>query len=296
MSIVPEKNKGYVKWGHHDLLKQIVASNQFFPVFITGLSGNGKTMMVEQVCAELKRKLVRVNVTVETDEDDLVGGFRLKDGDTVFHYGPVIEAMREGAVLLLDEVDLASNRIMCLQPVLEGNPIYIKKINEVIHPAPGFTVVATANTKGQGDDTGKFLGTNFLNEAFLERFAITLEQKYANKTTEKKILKSILPDGEGEKIINTLLSWATSIRNTFDEGGSNEVITTRRLVHILQTNNIVGDINQAIKLCLSRFDQATQETFYVLWEKMYSLEEVVELDGEKDINEVKSGDTEIDLF
>lgn len=294
MSIVPVKNSNYVKWGYHDLLKQIVSSKQFFPVFITGLSGCGKTLMVEQVCAELKRNLVRVNITVETDEDDLVGGFRLEDGNTVWHYGPVVEAMKEGAVLLLDEVDLASNRIMCLQPVLEGNPIYIKKINEVVTPAKGFTVIATANTKGQGDETGKFMGTNFLNEAFLERFAITLEQKYAPKSHEKKMLAKVMKT-EDEKIVNTLLSWAHSIRNTFDEGGANEVVTTRRLVHVLQTNNILNDINQAIKLCLNRFDHATQETFYTLWDKMYSLEQVSELNGETDLSEIKP-EPEIELF
>jgi MoxR-like ATPase len=295
MSIVPTKNNNYVKWGHHNLLSQIVGSQNFFPVFITGLSGNGKTMMVEQVCADLKRKLIRINVTIETDEDDLIGGFRLKDGDTVWHYGPVVEAMREGAVLLLDEVDLASNRIMCLQPVLEGNPLYIKKMNEVVTPAPGFTIIATANTKGQGDETGKFIGTNFLNEAFLERFAITLEQKYPSKANEKKILTKIMTRGD-EKIVNTLLSWSESIRDTFDDGGSNEVVTTRRLVHILQTNNIIGNINDSVKLCLSRFDKSTQETFYTLWDKMYNLEEIKILDGQTDIEELKKEDTEIELF
>lgn len=295
MSIIPNKNTNYVKWGHHDLLKKVLDSSSFFPVFITGLSGCGKTFMVEQVCAELKRKLVRVNITIETDEDDLIGGFRLNDGNTVWHYGPVVEAMREGAVLLLDEVDLASNRIMCLQPILEGNPVYIKKINEVVKPAPGFTVIATANTKGQGDDTGKFTGTNFLNEAFLERFAITIEQKYAPKSHEKKILTKVMKEDD-EKILNTLLAWSQSIRKTFEEGGANEVITTRRLVHILQSNNILGDINESIKLCLHRFDQSTQETFFTLWDKMYSLGEVSLLDGESDITEIKSDTPDIDLF
>lgn len=294
MSTIPCKSENYVKWGHHDLLKKILNSNSFFPVFITGLSGCGKTLMVEQVCAELKRKLVRINITIETDEDDLVGGFRLNDGNTVWHYGPVVEAMKEGAVLLLDEVDLASNRIMCLQPILEGNPIYIKKINEVVKPARGFTVIATANTKGQGDDTGKFTGTNFLNEAFLERFAITIEQKYAPKSHERKILSKIMAN-EDEKVLNTLLAWAHSIRKTFDDGGSNEVVTTRRLVHILQSNNILNDINESIKLCLHRFDQSTQETFFTLWDKMYSLGELSLLDGETDIKEVKES-AEIDLF
>lgn len=285
--MIPQKDKTYVPWGHHDTLMKIldpVAHNgipPFFPVFITGLSGNGKTLMVEQVCSQLNRKFVRVNITIETDEDDLVGGFRLQEGNTVWHYGPVVEAMKEGAVLLLDEVDLASNRIMCLQPILEGKPLFIKKINEVVQPASGFTVIATANTKGQGDDMGKFTGTNLLNEAFLERFAICLAQNYPPIDVEESILRNNSKNLD-DYTIKTLLHWAAVSRKTHNEGGSNEVISTRRLVHIVNAHNILQDVGRAVELCLTRFDKHTQDSLFVLWERMYSVQESEGLENDPD--------------
>ena len=247
--MVPESFKGYVSWGHHKDVKNIIKSKIFYPMFITGLSGNGKTLMVQQTCAELKREMVRVNITIETDEDDLIGGFRLVDGETKFNLGPVAMAMEKGAVLLLDEIDLASNKIMCLQPVLEGNGIYIKKINRYIQPAPGFTVIATANTKGKGSDDGRFIGTNILNEAFLERFPVTLEQPYPATSTERKIvLGSMEKYGKvDEEFATRLVTWAEVIRKSFYEGAVDELISTRRLDHIVKAFAIFSDRMKAIE-------------------------------------------------
>ena len=269
-SAIPSKFGNYVPFGHFKDVSTILASRMFYPTFITGLSGNGKTMMVEQACAKAKRELFRVNITIETDEDDLLGGFRLHNGETVWFDGPVVEAMRRGAVLLLDEVDLASNRIMCLQPVLEGKAILLKKINEIVTPAPGFTILATANTKGKGSEDGRFIGTNILNEAFLERFPITLEQEYPTPAVEKKIVAKELESAgrPDEEFALRLTAWSDIIRKTFYEGGVDEIIATRRLVHIAKAYGIFGDRLKAVKMALNRFDEETKEAFLDLYTKL----------------------------
>ena len=268
--MVPEKFEGFVSWGYFKEIKSIIRSRMFYPIFVTGLSGNGKTLNVQEACAELKRECVRVNVTIETDEDDLIGGFRLVDGETKFNLGPVAIAMERGAVLLLDEVDLASNKIMCLQPVLEGNGIYIKKINRYIKPAKGFTVIATANTKGRGSDDGKFIGTNILNEAFLERFPITMEQPYPALSVEKKIvLGSMEKYGKvDEDFADKLVTWAEVIRKTYFEGAVDELISTRRLDHIVKAYTIFKDKLKAIEMCTNRFDEDTKTSFIDLYSKV----------------------------
>ena len=269
--VIPEKVKEYVPFGHFTDLKSILNSGLFFPVFITGLSGNGKTMMVEQVCAKLRRECYRVNVTVETDEDDLIGSNTLVDGNIVFREGPVLKAMRKGAVLLIDEIDLASNKIMCLQSILEGRGYLIKKTGEYVSPADGFTIIATANTKGKGSDDGRFIGTNVLNEAFLERFSITMEQEYPSNSIEKKILfKEFerLELSDTDEYISCLVTWADVIRKSFFEGAIDELISTRRLVHIAQAFSMFNDKMKAIELCVSRFDTETKATFLDLYTKI----------------------------
>ena len=277
-SYVPEKFPGYVAWGNFNTVKDVLKSETFYPMFITGLSGNGKTLMVQETCARLKREYVRANITIETDEDDLIGGFRLLNGETVWHDGPVITAMKRGAVLLLDEIDLASNKIMCLQPILEGSSIYIKKIGKWVHPKQGFTVIATANTKGQGSDDGRFIGTNVLNEAFLERFPITLEQSYPTVKMEEKILTNEFAksDKVESELVTNLVRWADVIRKTFMEGGCDEIISTRRLVHIVNAYNIFDNKMKAIELTVNRFDDETKESFLDLFTKIDAGEDVVE--------------------
>ena len=265
VQLVPEKDDRFVPFGNFSMLKKILKSGIFYPTFITGLSGNGKTFGVEQACAQLNRELVRVNITIETDEDDLIGGFRLVNGETVWHNGPVIEALERGAVLLLDEVDLASNKILCLQSILEGKGVFLKKVGKVVHPAPGFNVVATANTKGKGSEDGRFIGTNVLNEAFLERFALTFEQEYPSVAAETNILKKLCKD---DKFCARLADWADIIRKTFYDGGIDEIISTRRLVHIIQAYKIFGDKVKAIQLCLNRFDDETKQAFLDLYDKV----------------------------
>ena len=269
-NIVPKKDPIFVSFGNYPDLKSVIKSNRFYPVFITGLSGNGKTMGVTQACAEARKELNRVNITIETDEDDLLGGYRLKDGQTVWQNGPVIEAMERGALLLLDEVDLASNKIMCLQPILEGSGVYVKKINKFVKPANGFNVVATANTKGQGSEDGKFIGTNILNEAFLERFPVTFEQKYPSVSIEKKILNNTLKSmGKSDvKFVDKLTTWADVIRKTYFDGGVDEIISTRRLVHITQAYTIFGNKMKAIQMCTNRFDDDTKNSFVELYTKV----------------------------
>jgi len=269
-NITPNKDKNFVSFGNYPDVKNIIKSNRFYPVFITGLSGNGKTMSVTQACADLKRELIRVNITIETDEDDLLGGFRLKDGQTVWSNGPIIEAMERGAVLLLDEIDLASNKIMCLQPVLEGSGIFVKKINKWVKPKQGFNVIATANTKGQGSEDGKFIGTNVLNEAFLERFPVTFEQKYPSVKIENKILNNTLKSyGKSDvKFIDKLTTWADVIRKTYFDGGVDEIISTRRLVHITQAYAIFNNKMKAIEMCTNRFDDDTKNSFVELYTKV----------------------------
>ena len=268
--IVPKKDSVFVSFGSYPDLKSIVKSRMFYPVFITGLSGNGKTMGVTQACAENRREMIRVNVTIETDEVDLLGGYRLREGQTVWQNGPVIEAMERGAILLLDEIDLASNKIMCLQPILEGSGIFVKKINKFVKPADGFNVIATANTKGQGSEDGKFIGTNVLNEAFLERFPITFEQKYPSVKIEEKILiKTLERSGKKDKdFCKKLVTWADVIRKTFFDGGVDEIISTRRLVHIVQAFTIFKDKIKAIEVCTNRFDEDTKNSFVELYSKV----------------------------
>ena len=271
-NVVPAKDKDFVNFGNFSDVKNVITSKKFYPVFITGLSGNGKTLAVTQACAVAKREMIRVNITIETDEDDLLGGYRLRDGQTVWQNGPVIEAMERGAVLLLDEIDLASNKIMCLQPILEGSGIYVKKINKFVKPKFGFNVVATANTKGQGSDDGKFIGTNVLNEAFLERFPITFEQEYpANKTEQKIVATKLKSAGKSdEKFATNLVTWADVIRKTFKDGGVDEIISTRRLVHIAEAYAIFKNKMKAIEVCTNRFDDSTKTSFVDLYTKVDS--------------------------
>jgi hypothetical protein len=269
-NLVPSSFDGFVPWGHHSTIKQIVKSGMFYPVFVTGLSGNGKTLMIEQIHAEMKKELIRVNITIETDEDDLLGGFRLVSGETKFVPGPVIEAMERGCTLLLDECDLGSNKLMALQPVLEGKGVYLKKVNKWVTPKNGFNVMATANTKGKGSDDGRFIGTNILNEAFLERFAITIEQPYATTAVEKKIVLGAMKKyGKvDEDFATNLVTWAEVIRKTFFDGGIDELISTRRLDHIVKAFAIFNDKMKAIELCVARFDDETKESFMDLYTKV----------------------------
>ena len=269
-NLVPAPFEGFVPWGNFSLIEKVVKSGMFYPIFVTGLSGNGKTLMIEQVCAKLNKELIRVNITIETDEDDLLGGFRLVNGETKFMPGPVIEAMERGCTLLLDECDLGSNKLLCLQPVLEGQGIYLKKINKWIAPKAGFNVMATANTKGKGSEDGRFIGTNILNEAFLERFAITMEQPYAAAATEKKIIIGAMKKygAIDEGFAKNLITWAEVIRKTFYDGGVDEVISTRRLDHIVKAFAIFGDKMQSIDLCVARFDEDTKVSFLDLYTKV----------------------------
>ena len=299
-NIVPTKDKNFVSFGNYPDVKNIIKSNRFYPVFITGLSGNGKTMAVTQACAELKKELIRVNVTIETDEDDLLGGYRLKDGQTVWQNGPVIEAMERGAVLLLDEIDLASNKIMCLQPILEGSGVFVKKINKWVKPKDGFNVIATANTKGQGSEDGKFIGTNVLNEAFLERFPVTFEQKYPATSTEKKILVNTLKSyGKSDvKFVDKLVTWADVIRKTYFDGGVDEIISTRRLVHIAQAYAIFGNKMKSIEMCTNRFDDDTKNSFVELYTKVdagASADQIFEQQRQVDLSsQMNDNDSESD--
>ena len=278
-NIVPDKDPVFVPWGSFTDIKKIVSSKAFYPIFVTGLSGNGKTMNVSQACAATNRECIRVNITIETDEDDLLGGYRLQDGQTVWQNGPVIEAMERGALLLLDEIDLASNKIMCLQPILEGNGVFLKKINRFVKPAKGFNVIATANTKGQGSDDGKFIGTNILNEAFLERFPITIEQAYPTNKIETKILLNVMSDkglssAVDNEFANSLVTWADIIRKTYYEGGVDELISTRRLVHIVEAFSIFKNKMKAIEMCTNRFDLDTKTSFLDLYTKIDGGEDV----------------------
>ncbi len=288
-NLIPNKDATFVSFGNFSDIKKVIQSGLFYPAFITGLSGNGKTFGVEQSCAQLGRELIRVNITIETDEDDLLGGFRLVNGETVWHNGPVVEAMERGAILLLDEVDLASNKIMCLQSVLEGKGVFLKKIGKHVVPKAGFNVIATANTKGKGSDDGRFIGTNVLNEAFLERFPITFEQEYPTVSVETKILTKVAESlnipmiGEHTDFIKHLCTWSEIIRKTFNDGGIDEVISTRRLVHIIKAYSIFGKKDKAIKVCLNRFDDETKATFVELYDK---------IDAEFKQTETKTNETE----
>ena len=294
-NIVPDKDPVFVPWGYFKDIKKIVSSKAFYPIFVTGLSGNGKTMNVSQACAVANRECIRVNITIETDEDDLLGGYRLQDGQTVWQDGPVIEAMKRGALLLLDEIDLASNKIMCLQPILEGNGVFLKKINQFVKPAKGFNVIATANTKGQGSDDGKFIGTNILNEAFLERFPITIEQAYPSNKIEEKILLNVMSDKKltsavDNEFAKSLVTWADIIRKTYYEGGVDELISTRRLVHIVEAFSIFKNKMKAIEMCTNRFDLDTKTSFLDLYTKIDGGEDVSSWLNDEFVSEEESSD------
>ena len=296
-NIVPDKDPVFVPWGYFKDIKKIVSSKAFYPIFVTGLSGNGKTMNVSQACAAANRECIRVNITIETDEDDLLGGYRLQDGQTVWQDGPVIEAMKRGALLLLDEIDLASNKIMCLQPILEGNGVFLKKINQFVKPAKGFNVIATANTKGQGSDDGKFIGTNILNEAFLERFPITIEQAYPSNKIEEKILLNVMSDKKLTSVVDnefakSLVTWADIIRKTYYEGGVDELISTRRLVHIVEAFSIFKNKMKAIEMCTNRFDLDTKTSFLDLYTKIDGGEDVSSWLNDDFVEEESSDDVE----
>mgnify|MGYP003299981680 CR=1 FL=1 len=269
-NLVPENDDTFVKFGSFTDVKKILQSKLFYPAFITGLSGNGKTFGVEQACSQLGRELIRVNITIETDEDDLIGGFRLVDGATVWHDGPVIQALNRGAILLLDEIDLASNKILCLQSILEGNGVFLKKIGRFVEPKEGFNIIATANTKGKGSDDGRFIGTNVLNEAFLERFPVTFEQDYPSPSIEIKILGRVASQlgVTDTDFCKRLVDWGDIIRKTFYDGGVEDLISTRRLVHILRAYSIFGKKEKAIQVCVNRFDEETKQSFLELYDKV----------------------------
>jgi len=269
-NLIPQKDDTFVRFGNYADIKKIIQSGLFYPTFVTGLSGNGKTFSIEQACAALGRELIRVNITIETDEDDLIGGFRLVNGETVWHNGPVIEALQRGAVLLLDEIDLASNKILCLQSILEGKGVFLKKIGKFIAPKDGFQIFATANTKGKGSEDGRFIGTNVLNEAFLERFPVTFEQAYPTPANEIKILQSVSRELRvvAPDFCKRLVDWADIIRKTFYDGGIEEIISTRRLVHIIRAYSIWNNKAKAIEVCINRFDDETKQAFLELYDKV----------------------------
>ena len=269
-NLVPKKDATYVAFGFHKDLTTILSSKNFYPVFITGLSGNGKTTMVEQVCANLKREAIRVNISIETDEDDLIGGNTLIDGNVVYREGPVLLAMKRGAVLILDECDRGSNKLMCLQAILEGKPYFNKKTGETVYPAPGFNIVATANTKGQGSDSGKYMSAQILDDAFLERFAVTIEQEYPSVKVEKKIVMKKMERVEkvDEDFADKLVAWSDIIRKTFKEGAIDDLISTRRLEHIVNAFAMFGSRMKAIEMCIARFDADTKTAFLDLYTKV----------------------------
>ena len=280
-NLVPNKDETFVPFGFYKDLKKVLQGNLFYPIFISGLSGNGKTTMVEQVCANLKREAIRVNISIETDEDDLIGGNTLVDGNVVYREGPVLTAMKRGAILILDEIDRGSNKMMCLQAILEGKPYFNKKTGETVSPAPGFNIVATANTKGRGSDDGKFISANILDEAFLERFAITVEQEYPTLATEKKIVlkKMERVNNVDEGFATHLVTWSDVIRKTYYEGAIDELISTRRLEHIVNAFAMFGDKTKAIELCVSRFDADTKQAFIDLYSKVDPTLNLDEQDG-----------------
>jgi len=283
---IPSVDQYFVQWGHFSDIKAIIASNSFYPTYVTGLSGKGKTMMIEQACAKAGKHYIRVQITPETDEDDLIGGFRLVNGETVFAEGPVIKAMKQGALLLIDELDRGSNKIMCLQGVLEGKPVLIKKTGEVVTPASGFNVMATANTKGKGSEDGRFIAANIIDEAFLERFTITMEQPYPTSGTEKRIIVKHMEkfNKKDLEFAELLTIWSETIRKTFEDGGVDDLVSTRRLCHIVQTYSIFGDRNKAIELCVNRFDQDTKEAFIDLYQKVDGTANV----GEPDLTDIRA--------
>jgi hypothetical protein len=288
-AIIPKVNSLYVPFGFFDNMKRIVASKKFYPVFVSGLSGNGKTFMVEQACAQLKVECLRVNISPETDEDDLIGGFRLIDGETKWFDGPVLQAMKSGAVLILDEIDRGSNKLMCLQGVLEGKGLFVKKTGEFVEPVAGFNIIATANTKGKGDETGRYMAATIIDDAFLERFPITVEQEYPDVKVETKILTKLFASlGIDDKAFaENLVKWADIIRKTFEEGAIDELISTRRLSHIAEAYTIFNDKMEAIKYCINRFDGETKTAFLDLYSKIDAgIDPLAEVKTETNTDEV----------
>lgn len=267
---VPSVDPTYIKWGEYNTIMKIIKSKLFFPVYVSGLSGNGKTMMIEQACAKAKREYVRVQISPETDEDDLIGGFRLINGETVFQKGPIIKAMERGCLLLIDEIDRATNKIMCLQGVLEGNPVLLKKTGQVITPAEGFNVIATANTKGRGSDDGRFTAASIIDDAFLERFVCAIDQEFPSPMIEKKIVMAHMSKFgvEAEEFCDKLIAWSNVIRKTFEADGVEEIVSTRRLCHIVKTYSIFEDRSKAIAMCINRFDEETRTAFLDLYTKI----------------------------
>ena len=295
LNLIPKKDPQYVSWGHFRDIKTVLEKKIFYPIFVTGLSGNGKTSMIREVCAKLKRDFIRINITVETDEDDLLGGFRLVNGETVWQDGPLVVAMKTGAVALIDEVDLASHKKMCLQPIMEGQPIYLKKINEVVYPQHGFNIVATANTKGKGSEDGRFMGTNILNEAFLDRFSATFYQEYPSATYESKILKKQfqLHDLQEDDFVDKLVKWADVIRQSYKEGAVDEIITTRRLIDITKSFAIFNDKMKSVMMCLERFDTETKESFSDLYTKVDAGVSLEEVDDTEDAQPIENKDDQV---
>jgi len=268
---IPEVDPNFISWGDFSKIKKIIDSKQFFPLYISGMSGNGKTMMVEQACAKAKREYVRVQISPETDEDDLIGGFRLINGETVFQKGPVLKAMEAGCILLIDEMDRGSNKIMCLQGVLEGKPVMVKKTGGVVHPAPGFNVIATANTKGRGADDGRYSAAQIIDDAFVERFVASIDQPFPAYNVELKIIKKHMTscDVRGhDDFADKLVSWGAVIRKTYESEGVDELISTRRLCHIVKALSIFNNRLEAIKMCITRFEDETKEAFLDLYTKI----------------------------
>ena len=286
---IPSVDPTYIKWGEYNTIMKIIKSRLFFPVYVSGLSGNGKTMMIEQACAKAKREYVRVQISPETDEDDLIGGFRLINGETVFQKGPIIKAMERGCLLLIDEIDRATNKIMCLQGVLEGNPVLLKKTGQVVTPAEGFNVIATANTKGRGSDDGRFTAASIIDDAFLERFVCAIDQEFPSPVIEKKIVMAHMSKFgvEAEEFADKLIAWSNVIRKTFEADGVEEIVSTRRLCHIVKTYSIFEDRSKAIAMCINRFDEETRTAFLDLYTKIDESQltedgEIVENDGYDD--------------
>lgn len=269
-NLVPRLDATYVPFGFYSDLTKVLKAEAFYPTFISGLSGNGKTTMVEQACAKLKRECLRVNISVETDEDDLIGGNTLVDGNVVYREGPVLTAMKRGAILILDEIDRGSNKLMCIQAILEGKPYFNKKTGETVFPAKGFNVIATANTKGRGSDDGKFISAQILDDAFLERFAITVEQEYPSAKVEKKIVMNKMEKAGAidEEFADNLVTWAEIIRKTFYDGGIDDLISTRRLEHIVNAFAMFKSRQKAVELCVNRFDADTKSAFLDLYTKV----------------------------
>ena len=297
-NMIPVRDEQYVPFGFFRDMKSIISSRIFYPVFVTGLSGNGKTTMVEQVCADLGRECVRVNVSVETDEDDLIGGNTLVDGNIVYREGPVLLAMKRGAVLLIDECDRGSNKLMCLQAILEGKPYFNKKTGEVVHPADGFNIIATANTKGRGTDDGRFIAAQILDEAFLERFAITVEQEFPGVKVEKEIIMNKMKElkVDDTEFCELLVTWADIIRKTFQEGGIDEIVSTRRLLHIVKAFAMFRKNRvKAIELCINRFDDETKSAFMDLYNKVDKPQENQAVSEGSDITDTQNKPSTGDL-